>query len=116
MSTQLIDRLKDCGMNWGQVSPQQFTASWQDTNGYWEVYLTKMNEDVYIVDFKKDSNHFISISSVDDENVKDLYEELIFEGGKFRSIQNIGQVQGCKYGIYDEIMIGGIFANGSANS
>lgn len=104
---EMVEKLKNGGIVWNQVSLYQYRATYFQGTDCWDMFLTKMpNQSTVTLDFKKNLKFFYSINSDSDPNVATLYNEVIgdedFEKDKslMDDITQMRTARGLKYNEY----------------
>lgn len=97
VALEIIGRFSDCGMVWNKIEPKKYITSWQDQDGLWDAYLSKMSDDNIILDFRKNSKFFLSINSIENSSIVDLYNEIDVDKDEFNSFIEIQQLPRCNF-------------------
>ena len=85
---EMVEKLKSCGLTWTQQDSLVWKSFYNDGGNFWEMILTKQSGsvsngeksltiDYVVLDFKKNDNHFYTISSEDDENILEMWMEIV---------------------------------------
>jgi hypothetical protein len=112
----MVEKLKNGGVVWNQVSPYQYRATYFQGVDCWDMFLTKMpNRATVTLDFKKNMKFFYSINSDSDPNVAALFNEVIGDDNfdKDRALmRDITQRRTCRPETFNEHMREGVFIEG----
>lgn len=94
---ETIEKLRNCGLVWNQISVNQYKSTVQQGTDVWDLHLTKMPSKT-VIDFLKNSQFVITISSEEDANVASLFDEIEVDQDYEKDkelLRDIQALEGC---------------------
>lgn len=116
-SYEMVKSLQNCGTIWKQIGLSQYQTSLNVKNDFWDIFLSKdITTGRTILDFRKNTVYFYSITSDDNTSVNEMFNE-ISEDVLNKDAQILSDINQLPWGCrkkYDIVMNGGVFASGNS--